>query len=107
KAAPAPRVVWIPVASDKIGYLKVFELHAELVWTESLVSALARFGVEIARDHEAGLREMLRAYAVEHVDQPRSAWRDLTPGSAKSALVDDDQILLALGRINTPIVDVI
>lgn len=107
KAAPAPRVVWIPVASDKIGYLKVFELHAELVWTESLVSALARFGVEIARDHEAGLREMLRAYAVEHVDQPRSAWRDLTPGSAKSALVDDDQILLAVGRINTRIVDVI
>ncbi len=107
KAAPAPRVVWLPVASDEIGYLKVFELQAELVWTESLVSALARFGVEIARDHEAGLREMLRAYAVEHVDQPRSAWRDLTPGSAKSALVDDDQILLALARSNTRIVDVI
>lgn len=107
KTAPAPRVVWIPVASDEIGYLKVFELHAELVWTESLVSALARFGVEMARDHEAGLRDMLRAYAVERVDQPRSSWRDLTPGSAKSALVDEDQILLALARSNTRIVDVI
>jgi hypothetical protein len=107
KSTPAPRVVWIPTASDEIGYLKVFELQAERVWTESLVSALARFGVEIARDHEAGLRDMLRAYAVEHVDQPRSSWRDLTPGSAKSALVDEDQILVALARTNTPIVDVI
>lgn len=107
KAAPAPRVVWIPKASDDIGYLKVFELHAELVWTESLVSALARFGVEIAPDHEAALRDMLRAYAVAHIDQPRSSWRDLTPGAAKSALLDDDQILLALARTSARIVDVI
>lgn len=107
KTAPAPRVVWLPVARDEIGYLKVFELHAELVWTEPLVRALARFGVEIARDHEAALRDMLRAYAVEHIDQPRSSWRDLTPGSAKSALVDDDLVLQALARTNTSIVDVI
>lgn len=107
KTAPAPRVLWIPTASDEIGYLKVFELHAELVWTESLVSALARFGVEIARDHEAGLRDMLRAYAVERVDQPRSSWRDLTPGAAKSALVDEDQILVALARTSARIVDAI
>jgi len=107
KSSPEPRVLWLPVTSDDISYLKVFELHAELVWTESLVSALARFGVEIARDHEAGLRDMLRAYAVERVDQPRSSWRDLTPGSAKSALVDDDQILVALARTNTRIVDAI
>ena len=90
KAAPAPRVVWLPLGAEEIGYLKVFELHAE-VWTERLVPALARFGVEIARDHEAGLRDMLRAYAVERIDQPRASWRDLTPGSAKSALVDEDQ----------------
>ncbi|MBI5514931.1 MAG: PglZ domain-containing protein [Deltaproteobacteria bacterium] len=107
KAAPAPRVLWLPVASEEIGYLKVFELHADQVWTESLVSALARFGVELARDHEAGLRDMLRTYALEHIDQPRSSWRDLTPGSAKSALVDEDQILAALARRNTPIVDII
>lgn len=107
KTAPAPRVVWLPVASDAISYLKVFELQAELVWTESLVSALARFGVEIARDHEAGLRDMLRAYAVERVDEPRSSWRDLTPGAAKSALVDEDQILVALARTSARIVDAI
>src|SRR5688500_1507703 len=65
KSAPAPRVLWVPGAVDQISYLKVFELQAEAVWTEPLVSALARFGVEITRNHEAGLREMLRAYAVE------------------------------------------
>jgi hypothetical protein len=107
KNIPAPRVVWIPVASNEIGYLKVFELQAELVWTESLISALARFGAEIARDHEAGLRDMLRAYAVERIDEPRSSWRDLTPGSAKSALVDEDLILVALARTDARIVDVI
>ncbi len=107
KTAPAARVVWLPLAVEDISYLKVFELQAEFVWTESIVSALARFGVEIARDHEAGLRDMLRAYAVEHIDQPRSSWRELTPGSAKSALVDEDQILVALARSERRIVDVI
>ena len=107
KTAPGPRVVWLPVAADEISYLKAFELHAEVVWTESLTSALARFGVEIARDHEAGLRDMLRAYAVERIDQPLSSWRDLTPGSAKSALVDEEQILAVLARANARIVDVI
>lgn len=107
KTAPGPRVVWLPVDEDKITYLKAFEFHAEAVWTESLTSALARFGVEIARDHETGLRDMLRAYAVERIDQPLSSWRDLTPGSAKSALVDEEQILAVLARVNTRIVDVI
>lgn len=107
KAPPEPRVVWLPVATDEISYLKVFELQADAVLGESLVSALARFGVEIARDHEAGLRDMLRAYAVEHVDQPRASWRELTPGSAKSALVDEDQILVALARRDARVVDVI
>ncbi|SAL42337.1 alkaline phosphatase domain-containing protein [Caballeronia arvi] len=107
KTSPTPRVVWLPVASDEISYLKVFELQAEFVWTESLVSALARFGVEIARDHEAGLRDMLRAYAIEHVDQPLSSWRELTPGNAKATLVDDDHILASLARTNARIADVI
>jgi hypothetical protein len=107
KTAPAPRVVWLPRASDEISYLNVFELQAEFVWTESLVSALARFGVEIARDHEAGLRDMLRAYAVEHIDQPRSFWRELTPGAAKSALVDEELILAALARKGAGIADII
>jgi hypothetical protein len=107
KTAPAPRVVWLPVTREGITYLRVFELQADLVWTESILSALARFGVEISRDHETDLRDMLRAYAIENIDQPRSAWRDLTPGSAKSALVDDDLILTAIAHPNPRLADVV
>lgn len=106
-SSPAARVVWLPVASDEISYLKVFELQAEQVWTESLVSALARFGVEIARDHEAELRHLLPAHAKEWIDRPRSAWRELTPGSAKSTLVDDDQVLVALAKSGVAIAELI
>lgn len=104
---PAPRVVWLPIASDEIGYLKVFELQAEHVWTESLISALARFGVELARDHEAGVKQLLPAYAKECIDRPCSAWRELTPGTVKSMLVDEDQVLLALAKSGVPIADVL
>lgn len=104
---PVPRVVWLPVAGDEIGYLKVFELQAESVWTESLISALARFGVELARDQEAGVKQLLPAYSKECIDQPRSAWRELTPGTAKSMLVDEDQVLLALAKSGVPIAEVL
>ena len=104
---PAPRVVWLPVAGDEIGYLKVFELQAEQIWTESLVSALARFGVEIARDQEAELRHLLPAHAKEWIDRPRSAWRELTPGNAKSTLVDDDQVLTALAKHGIALSDLV
>ena len=104
---PTPRVVWLPVAGDEISYLKVFELQAEQVWTESVVSALARFGVEIARDHEAELRHLLPAHAKEWIDRPRSAWRELTPGNAKSTLVDDDLVLTALAKHGTSVADLV
>jgi len=104
---PVPRVVWLPVAEDEIGYLKVFELQAEQIWTEPLVSALARFGVEIARDHEAELRHLLPAHAKEWIDRPRSAWRELTPGNTKSTLVDDDQVLTALAKHGIALSDVV
>src|SRR5208337_291471 len=35
---PKPRVLWLPRNSDDITYLKVFELQAECVWTESLAA---------------------------------------------------------------------
>jgi len=104
---PAPRVVWLPVARDEITYLKVFELQAEHVWEEPLVAALARFGVEIPRDHELELRQILPAHVKEWIDRPRPGWRELTPGSAKSALVGDDLILAALAKPGTPIAEII
>jgi len=106
-APPAPRVVWLPVAQEGITYLKVFELQAELVWTESLISALARFGVEVPRDQEAELRGLLPAHAVEWIDRPLSAWRELTPSAAKSTLVGDDHILLVLARERVPIAEMV
>lgn len=98
EAPPHARVVWLPVAAEDISYLKVFELQAERVWTEPLIAALARYGVPIHRHHEADLRSLLPAHAREWVDQPRAAWHELTPGNAKSALVDDDQILGVLAK---------
>jgi hypothetical protein len=104
---PGPRVIWLPIANDEISYLKVFELQADHVWTEPLVSSLARFGVEIARDHEAELRHLLPAHAKEWIDRPRSAWRELTPGNAKSTLVDDDQVLAVLAKRGSPLADLV
>jgi hypothetical protein len=102
-APPRPRVLWLPVCRENIGYLKPFELDAEMVWTETLITALVRFGVEIPRDQEAELRDLLPAHAVEWIDRPRTSWRELTPGTAQSTLVDEAQILLALARRGTPL----
>ena len=71
------------------------------------MSALARFGVEMARDHEAELRHLLPAHAKEWIDRPRSAWRELTPGNAKSTLVDDDQVLAALAKHGIALADLV
>lgn len=106
-APPNPRVIWLPVCRESIQYLKPFELEAEMVWTEPLISALARFGVEIPRDQEAELRDLLPAHAVEWIDRPRASWRELTPGNAQSTLVDETQILLALARRGTSLMEII
>ncbi len=107
RAEPKPRVVWLPRGPDDITYLKVFELQAEHVWTDSLVEALSRYGVEIPRDREADLRELLPAHAMEWINRPLSAWRELTVGTAKSTLVDEDRILGALARPGTAISEIV
>lgn len=106
-AEPRPRVVWLPRNPEEITYLKVFELQAELVWTESLVEALVRYGVEIPMDRVGELRELLPAHAMEWIDRPREAWRELTVGTAKSTLVDDDRILAALAHPGNSISEMI
>ncbi len=106
-APPRPRVLWLPVAREGITYLKVFELQAEFVWTEPLVSGLARFGVELPRDQEVELRDLLLAHAQEWIDRPRSAWRELTLAAAKSTPVDDEKVLSALARTGLPIAGVV
>ncbi len=107
RAEARPRVVWLPKAPDEITYLKVFELQAEHVLSESLVAALARFGVEIPSDRAHDLRELLPAHAKEWIDRPRSEWKDLTVSTAKVTLVDDDRILEVLASPSTAFVDII
>lgn len=93
---PAPRVVWLPCARSEVSWLKVYELHATLVWETSLVTALRTYGVEIRPSDEADLAPLLPAHAREWFGHSLSIWRELTPANAKGTLVDDDRMLEAL-----------
>jgi hypothetical protein len=93
KAPSAQRVIWLPCAQEEIGYLRVFELRAADVKTWSLPEALARYGVELSSEQLAELRPLLAAHTQEWLDRPRAAWKELTPGSAKGVLMDDDRML--------------
>lgn len=93
KAPPASRVVWLPCAREEIGYLRVFELRAVDVKTWSLPEALRGYGVELTSEQLVELRPLLAAHTQEWLDRPRSAWKELTPGSAKGVLMDDGRML--------------
>jgi len=93
KAPPARRVIWLPCSREEIGYMRVFELRAADVKTWTLPEALARYGVELSSEQLSELRPLLAAHTQEWLDRPRTAWKELTPGSAKGALMDDDRML--------------
>jgi hypothetical protein len=93
KAAPAKRVIWLPVARKEVSYFKVFELRAADVITWTLPEALAKYGVELLPEQLAELKPLLGAHAKEWFDRPFSAWKELTPGNAKGTLMDDDVML--------------
>jgi len=82
------RVVWLPVSRENITWFKVFELEAQHVWEKSLMQSLRDYGVRIPRDHEMDLNPLLPAHAKEWIDEPKSTWKELTPESAKGALVN-------------------
>jgi hypothetical protein len=92
----APRVVWLPCARGSITWFKPFELEAEEVWEKSLLQALREYGVDISRDYEDDLVGLLPAHAREWFDKPMETWKELTPGNAKGALVDNHRMLLVL-----------
>lgn len=92
-AAPAKRVIWLPVARNEVTYFKVFELRAAEVITWTLAEALAKYGVEVPPDQIAELKPLLAAHAKEWFSHPFSAWKELTPGNAKGSLMDDDAML--------------
>jgi hypothetical protein len=98
-APPKPRVVWVPRRRQDLTFLKVLELQAEKVWTESLFSALMRFGVKIAPEREPELRPLLPSYAREFLDKPLSEWPEsLSAGQASAELLTDDLILEVLAH---------
>lgn len=92
----SPRVVWLRAARHDITWFKVFELQADLVWEKSLLAALRDYGVQIPVEHEEELASLLPAHAREWFAQPKSTWKELTPGNAKGALLDDSRMLQAL-----------
>lgn len=92
----AARVVWLPVSREAIAWFKPFELEAEAVWEKGLLEALREFGVYIPREHESEMISELPAYAREWFDQPREAWKELTPGNARGTLVNDARMLQVL-----------
>lgn len=95
-APRAPRVVWLPRARDAITWFEVFALQADAVWEKSLLQALREYGVSIPRDQEVALVSLLPAHAQEWFDKPQETWKELTPGAAKGALVDDRRMLQVL-----------
>jgi PglZ domain len=92
-APAARRVIWLPVGREGITYFKVFELRATEVIAWSLPEALSKYGVDIPPENLAELNTLLAAHAKEWFGRPLSAWKELTPGNAKGALMDDDLIL--------------
>lgn len=92
-AAPAKRIIWLPVARNDVGYFKVFELRASEVITWTLPETLAKYGVELSPDQLVELRPLLAAHAREWFERPFSVWKELTPGNAKNTLMDDEAVL--------------
>jgi len=90
------RVVWLPCSRESISWFKPFELEAEEVWEKSLLQALREYGVDISREHEDELVGLLPAHAREWFDKPKETWKELTPGNAKGALVDDHRMMQVL-----------
>jgi hypothetical protein len=91
-----PRVVWLPVAESELSWFQVVALEAEAVWTRSLVEALRDYGVSVPAASERTLVPLLPQHARAWFERPRSSWAELTPGTAKGTLVDDDRVLEAL-----------
>ncbi len=94
--AKAPRIIWVAHERHGISWFKPFELEAQEIWEKSLLQALREYGVDISRDHEADLVGLLPAHAREWFDKPKETWKELTPGNAKGALVDDQRMLQVL-----------
>lgn len=100
QTARAPRVVWLPVQREEIGYFEVFALQAAHIWEESLPQALSRYGVKIPHDRWHELAPLLPAYAKTWLDYPLAYWRKNFP---TGSLLNDDAILQILAGVERPL----
>lgn len=94
--AEKPQIIWLPKSREHLTWFKVFELEADAVWEQTLLDALRMYGVQIEPDHERDLHSLLPVHALEWLDQPKIAWKALTPANAMAGLVDEDRILQVL-----------
>lgn len=101
RAPHTPRVVWLPVSREDIGYFEIFALLAEEVRQEGLPQALSRYGVNIPTERWHELAPLLPAYAKTWIDYPLDYWHRHFPGP----LIDDDQFLQILAGVGHPLTD--
>ncbi|NIM13881.1 MAG: PglZ domain-containing protein [Candidatus Aminicenantes bacterium] len=93
KSKSTMSVIWLPIKKEEITWFKVFELQANNIWEKSLLEALRDYGVNITREFEKDLIPLLPTHALEWFNEPMNVWKELTPGTSKRNLVDDDRIL--------------
>lgn len=99
----APRVIWLPVASESITYFKVFELQAAEVKELSIDEALASYGVELTPRQLEQVRESLAVYVKEWMNEPKSKWEKLAvnPTEEIVAIEDIQAALISQGKTIT------
>ena len=94
---PTPRVIWLPVDRNDIGYFMVYALQAEQILQISIAEALDEFGVDLPVDQIQAIEPILPAHALQWIDYPLSFWKEkFSVGEVKVSLVDDETILSIL-----------
>jgi len=91
------------LSRDDLTVLKEYEFSSK-VFEESILQALARWGLEFEREHEPQLQEMLPLLITRFATKSMSFWKDrLTPQNLRSLLFETDDIrkMLAQPEITT------
>ena len=91
------------LSRDDLTVLKEYEFSGK-VFEETLLQALARWGLEFEREHEPQLQEMLPIFVARFATKSMSFWKDrLTPENLRALLFDSDDVrkMLAQSKITT------
>jgi len=91
------------LSRDDLTVLKEYEFSGK-VFEETILQALAQWGLEFEREHEPQLQEMLPILVTRFATKSMSFWKDrLTPENLRALLFDPDDIrkMLAQPEITT------